>query len=195
MKFQLSINKNMINKANPATYGWINAEFAGENLYDHVSEGFAFSPGVLKPQASGRKPSIKDVQFASILAIDIDNDVKEYNGYTKKYDKRIKTIEEGYLTFQEAFEDEFVQENALLLYTTPSHQPEFQRFRIVFVNDKEISSPSEYRHSISKLIERFGGDKSCSNIDRLFYGNRDCDMEYLGKTLNYEILKPEQELL
>jgi len=72
----------------------------------------------------------------------------------------------------------------LLLYTTPSHIPDFERFRIVFVIEKQISSPDEFRKAISFLIDKLGGDKSCSNIDRLFYGHRDCQLEYFGKIYN-----------
>ncbi len=195
MKFKLSINKNMINKANPSTWGWKNAEFTGEELADHVREGFAFSPAVLKSTAKSSKPSIKDVNFAQILAIDIDNDVKAYNSLSKKYDKHIKSIEEGYLTFEEASNNDFIKSNALLVYSTPSHNDDCHRFRIVFVIEDEISNPAEYREIISVLIEKFGGDKSCSNIDRLFYGNRDCELEYFGNTLNKEILLPTVEQL
>jgi len=85
MILNLSINKSMINKANPSLYGWKNAEMTGEELADHIHNGFAFSPGVLKPNASGRKPSIKDIKFAHILAIDIDNDIKSYNSITKSF--------------------------------------------------------------------------------------------------------------
>jgi hypothetical protein len=170
----------MINKANPSLYGWRNAEFTGQELSDHIKNGFAFSPGVLKPNATGRKPAIKDIKFAQILAIDIDNDIKSYNSITKKYDKRIKTSGEGYWTYEEAKANDFVKENALLIYTTPSHKADFERFRIVFVIEKQISSPDEFRKAISYLIEKLGGDKSCSNIDRLFYGNRDCQLEYFG---------------
>lgn len=184
MILNLSINKSMINKANPSLYGWKNAEMTGEELGDHIHNGFAFSPGVLKPNASGRKPSIKDIKFAHILAIDIDNDIKSYNSLTKKYDKRIKTIDEGYKTYSETIKEDFIKNNALLVYTTPSHKVGFERFRMVFVIEKQINNPVEYRQIITPLIDRFGGDKSCSNIDRLFYGHRDCQLEYFGKIYN-----------
>jgi hypothetical protein len=180
MKFKLSINKSMINKANPSLYGWRNAEMEGEELADHIMNGFAFSPGVLKPGAKGTKPGIKDIECAQVLAVDIDNDIKAYNQETKKYDKRIKTKEEGYLTYEDAISDTFIRENALLIYTTPSHKDNFHRLRIVFVLDNLITNPADFRDAITMLIEKFGGDKSCSNIDRLFYGNRDSQMKFFG---------------
>jgi len=72
----------------------------------------------------------------------------------------------------------------LLIYTTPSHKTDFERFRIIFVIEKQISSPDEFRKLITILIDKLGGDKSCSNIDRLFYGHRDCQLEYFGKIYN-----------
>ncbi len=194
-KFMLSINKNMLNKANPSTYGWKNIEFSGAELAEHVYEGFAFSPGILKPKASGRKPDIKDIKSAQILALDIDNEIKSYNTVSKKYDKRIKTIAEGYLTIDAVKQDEFIRNNALLIYTTPSHKLEFHRFRIVFVIDKQITLADEYRKIISILIDKYGADKSCSNIDRLFYGNRNCEVVYFGKTLNIDLLTQNPKLL
>lgn len=195
LKIKLSINKNMLNKANPSTYGWRNIEYKGQELASHIQKGLAFSPGILRANANGRKPSIKDIDSAQILAIDIDNDIKSYNIVTKKYDKRIKSKEEGYITYEEALIDQFVFENALFVYTTPSHQELFHRFRIVFVIEQFINNAEVYRNAITPLIERFGGDKSCSNIDRLFYGNSNCRLEYFGNILNQDFVINNQLML
>lgn len=194
-KIKLSINKNMLNKANPSIYGWRNIEYTGQELASHIQNGFAFSPGILKANANGKKPSINDIDSAQILAIDIDNDIKSYNSITKKFNKRIKSKIEGYITYEEAIKDPFIIENALLVYTTPSHQENFHRFRIVFVIEQFIRYAEVYRNLIIPLIERFGGDKSCSNIDRLFYGNSNCKLEYFGNLLNQEFLIINQLLL
>lgn len=195
LKIKLSINKNMLNKANPSTYGWRNIEYTAQELASHIQKGLAFSPGILRANANGRKPSIKDIDSAQILAIDIDNDIKSYNNVTKKYDKRIKSKEEGYITYQEALIDQFVMENALFVYTTPSHQELFNRFRIVFVIEQFINNAEVYRNAITPLIERLGGDKSCSNIDRLFYGNSNCRLEYFGNILNQDFVINNQLML
>ncbi|GAB1372806.1 hypothetical protein MASR1M45_28690 [Candidatus Kapaibacterium sp.] len=159
------------------------------------SKELSISPGILRANANGRKPSIKDIDSAQILAIDIDNDIKSYNNVTKKYDKRIKSKEEGYITYQEALIDQFVMENALFVYTTPSHQELFNRFRIVFVIEQFINNAEVYRNAITPLIERLGGDKSCSNIDRLFYGNSNCRLEYFGNILNQDFVINNQLML
>lgn len=195
LKIKLSINKNMLNKANPSTYGWRNIEYKGQELASHIQKGLAFSPGILRANANGRKPSIKDIDSAQILAIDIDNDIKSYNNVTKKYDKRIKSKEEGYISYEEALIDQFVIENALFVYTTPSHQELFNRFRIVFIIEQFINNAEVYRNAITPLIERFGGDKSCSNIDRLFYGNSNCRLEYFGNILNQDFVINNQLML
>jgi hypothetical protein len=65
----------------------------------------------------------------------------------------------------------------------------------VFVIEEFISNAEVYRNAITTLIERFGGDKSCSNIDRLFYGNSNCKLEYFGNLLNQELVTNNQLLL
>jgi hypothetical protein len=179
----------MINKANPSIYGWRNAEMTGPMFADHIMNGFAFSPGILKPNATGRKPSTRDIKTAQIFAIDIDNDIKTHNSITKKYDKHIKTVQEGYWTYREAKKDAIIKKYAHLIYTTPSHKDGYERFRIVFVIQKPILNPHDYGKMITPLIDRFGGDKSCSNIDRLFYGHRACELELFGNIIRYEDLR------
>jgi len=63
--------------------------------------------------------------------------------------------------------------SAAFLYTTASHQdkPGAHRFRVIFRLPVRISDPELYKALITLLIREFGGDKSCSDPCRLFYGS------------------------
>jgi hypothetical protein len=61
---------------------------------------------------------------------------------------------------------------ANFLYTTSSHQdaPGQHRFRVVFLLPSRISDGDTYKALITLLIQALGGDKSCSDPCRIFYG-------------------------
>ncbi len=188
MKFKLSINRNLINKDDPTKPGWENTEFTPDMLIEHIRSGYAFSQGVLRISASSKKPAIADISQAILLPIDIDNTTKVYNPTTKKYDERIMTIQEGYLPLDIAMADPWLHDNALLIYTTPSHTEEHHRFRIVFLLPEYISDPAKYAEIAKAFINKFQSDKSCKNIDRLYYGSKDAEYLVFGKQLKKSVL-------
>ncbi|HOM05274.1 MAG TPA: VapE family protein [Candidatus Kapabacteria bacterium] len=176
-KYQFSINCKIKNKPNkPTASGWKNAEMTADELVAHVKSGFAFSPGVMLQEQS-KKPSTKDIAFAELLVVDVDNDI------VVDGQKRRKNPEEGYTEFDEIKSDAWLKQNLLFAYTTPSHTLQHHKFRLVFTLPKPISNPDEYKTVARAFITHFGGDLSCSNIDRMFYGNTDA-----------EIFAPNQEL-
>ena len=61
---------------------------------------------------------------------------------------------------------------AAALYTTASHsdEPGRHRFRVIFRLSEQITDPELYKAVVTLLIQRLGGDKSCSDPCRLFYG-------------------------
>lgn len=183
MKIKLSINTNIIDKGNPAAHGWLNAELSVAELIKHIQQGFAFSPAVINPDAiGGTKPKADDVDYAQLLAIDIDNDF--YDTTEKK--TRKKTDKENYLTFDKVKNNIWMQNHALFAYTTASHTEEHHKFRIVFLLPEPIADPDEYKKIAKAIIERLGGDMHCSNIDRLFYGNRNATVaKFALKELQY----------
>ena len=184
MNIKLSINKNLIDKGSPWTAGWQNAEMSLQELADHIRSGYAFSQGVLKDGSSDKKPGINDVLEAKLLPVDIDNTMHVYNPEKKSYDKRMKTIEEGYFGFDEAAADHFLQNFAAFIYTTPSHTDAHHRFRIVFVLPEAVTDPVEYSNIAEAFIDKYDSDKSCKNIDRMFFGSRDCQLFMFGKQLS-----------
>jgi hypothetical protein len=187
---ELSINENIVNKGDPRTQGWKNAEFTIEQLISHIiKDGLAWGPGILKESAGGKKPAISDIQGAVLLGIDIDNSVKEKNKETGKYAERSKTLSEGYFPYQSAQSDSWLKANAAFMYRTPSYTDEWNRFRIVFLLPNQISSPEEYSLTADSFIKKFGGDPACKDISRFFYGCKDADyVHFSSEPLNQTIL-------
>ena len=175
MYFELSINQNIVNKGDAKRPGWVNTKFDANDLMKHILHGYAFSQGVLLPSVGNSKPSAADISHAQLLPVDIDNDVEVYDQETKTRSKRCKTMEEGYMSFDSVLEDPWFHENALLAYTTPSHTGLQNKFRIVFLLPEVIDNPNKYKEVASAFIDKFDSDKSCKNIDRMFFGHTNAE--------------------
>lgn len=199
---KLSINNNIINKGDPRTKGWQNAEFDLTGLICHVTHnGLAWSPGVLLNPNLYKKPSVSDIAGAELLGIDIDNSVRSYDQKSGKYIIRQKTLTEGYLSIDSAQTDPWLISNALFLYSTPSHLPQWHRFRILFLLPEFITDPDEYSRIASAFIAKFDSDKSCKNIDRFFFGSQSAIVTFFqsdpisNESLNSVLNSIEEEQL
>jgi P4 family phage/plasmid primase-like protien len=173
-----SINENIINKGDPKLTGWHNQISGVDDFIEKVTKkGFAFS-SILKDNYQGIKPKIEDVLSFQVIALDIDNS-----------DPKLKkgTNSNEYFSFEDAQKDEFIQNNAYLIYTTPSHTIEHNRFRIVFICDNEIFDFEYYKILIVKLIDMFGADVMCKSLERMFYGNSESDVRIFGNILSAKI--------
>lgn len=195
MKINLSINKNIVNKGKAGTPGWENAQLTARELLDHILQGFAFSQGVIKEGHNGEKPTKDDIEYAHLLPIDIDNDIKDPVVGIRK-----RTEQERYLSFDVVINNPWIKQHCLFVYTTASHTEEHHKFRMVFLLPEPIFDMLDYTNTAKAFINRAGGDLSCSNIDRLFYGNQNAKHAFFGGTLTHEDLiqvidgpKKEQE--
>lgn len=199
MNFNCSINQNIIDKGDPRSAGWGSYGVSTEDLTGAVKMGYAFSPGVINPEffanpmtADGKlrtKPKETDVLNAQIFGIDIDNDKKVHNPETKKYDKTRLTEEEGYTTYKEVSENEWIKKYALFIYTTPSHTPEWNKFRIVFLLPNVINDIPSYKNAVEIFIKKFNSDTACKNIDRMFFGSQNCEMVIYDQQITEEELE------
>lgn len=84
--------------------------------------------------------------------------------------------------------------HALLYYTTASHrdQPGGHRFRVVFRLPERISDPDLYKAVVTQLIRALGGDSSCSDPCRIFYGYDRGDRAILGPDAALPVATIEQ---
>ena len=109
--FKIGVNPTIIDKPkfdgslNPAK-NWQNLDLTADELAQHIKLGHAFS-------AHFRESHRKTQNFicSGFAAADID----------------------GTLSIDEALEFSFVRDFAAILYTTPSHTNEKNRFRVVFL--------------------------------------------------------------
>lgn len=71
---------------------------------------------------------------------------------------------------------------AAATYTTASHrdEPGAHRFRVIFQLAERITDPELYKAVITLLIRRLGGDRSCSDPCRLFYGSSSGQIQQLS---------------
>jgi len=140
--------------------GFENQALSVLELAEHINQGYPFSA-----QHSGAR---RKANFArsNFVAVDIDSGMK----------------------LDEALAHPYVRENALLIYTTASHTAENNRYRILFHTNRFIETPEEMEAAYTGSIRMFGGDKSCKDACRLWFGSKDCQPVLLGNSL------PEHEL-
>jgi hypothetical protein len=173
-KIKIAINNQIIDKVDSSnksqcsilTTEFENQELTIEQFAEQINLGHPFCA-----QHNGRRSQVNFI-CSNVLAVDID---------------------EGMLV-SEAREQPFVRDHAAILYTTPSHTPENQRFRIVFVLEQAITDAAQMRLAHQGLIRKFGGDKSCKDACRIFYGSKGSSPIVLGNVLQAQELNHLIEL-
>lgn len=189
-----SVNQDIVDKASPEEMAVLNHAMipttgTAEDLYHHLNGGGAFCNAFLRSEPDGYASRKRDSFVeAWIIAADIDNSTIDANGH-----KRRKTAEEGYYPLGDALRDEAVTGQASFLYTTPSHTPEWNRFRIVWVLPEPITDPEHYRTLVRAFIERYDSDPSCSSPTQIFFGSSKGDFHWFGNTLNAYTLRSVEE--
>lgn len=87
-------------------------------------------------------------------------------------------------------QDKFIAKYASLIYTTPSHQPDAPRARVLFFLDQPIHQPLNYVKAATALLWLFGNaDTKCKDPCRFFYGSTNCDVEWIDNVLPLDKLK------
>jgi hypothetical protein len=164
-KLKLAINRQLIDK-NVAgggrlfVDGWQNVELTTTELGDIVQQGIAYTAQLSGPRRA-----------ANFLASDIGS----------------VDIDKG-LRVEEALTEQLVRGHGTLLYTTASHRPDRQRFRIIFALPRTITDQTEMRAVTRSLALRLRGDPSVSDPARLFFGNRSAEVHLIGRAITMELL-------
>ncbi|MGA4047913.1 plasmid replication protein, CyRepA1 family [Ralstonia nicotianae] len=162
-RYKVAVNPRIINKVDKndkaqcgvLTWNFKNEELTLAELANVVKEGHPFCAH----HHDGRKT--EHFICSDVLAVDID----------------------GGMRLEEALEDPYVRQHAGFVYPTVSHTVDAHRFRMVFALERTITDPQEMRAAYVGLIRRFGGDGSCKDACRLFYGARGCQPIMLGNVL------------
>lgn len=97
-----------------------------------------------------------------VLALDFDN---------KDDDTGVKTEGLFYQSIEDTLADEFIRAHAAFIYKTFSYTPEWEKFRVVFILDKPLTTPEAVTGAYIYLHERFpNADKKVKDAARLIYG-------------------------
>jgi hypothetical protein len=158
---KIAINRTVINKPDTSqvkamTYTFENVDITPTQLADHVNRGYAFCA-----QHKNKERKSGNFTASDFLAVDIDDGMK----------------------LGDALNDEFVLNYSSFVYTTPNHTDEFPRFRIVFALGRTITARDEMRDAYLGIIKKFGGDPSCKDPCRQFFGSKGGVVKVFDNTL------------
>lgn len=141
------------------THSFVNQDIETIDFVNAVYCGHAYSPWM----NGGR--SVEHFLCGQHIAVDLETgDKRSTLDYLRELD--------------------FVSIYGGLIYTTPSHREEDPRCRVVFFLDQPIESAAAYKAATAFVYSLFdGADTSCVDASRFFYGSRDCQLEWIDKTL------------
>lgn len=127
-------------------FGWRRCTGDLKDLIDHITAGGAF---ITAAMTSDHRTAAA-YESASVVAVDVDYGL---------------AIGE--------FVDHPLADSACFVYSTPSHDPENgkHRFRVLFRLPELVTSGELYKAIATILTHALGGDRSCTDPTRLFYGN------------------------
>lgn len=155
-KLRLAVNTSVVNKTTNKTALTVNFSNVDMSIYEieqAIRNGNAISCIELIEDENDR--TIRDnahFKSSQIIPLDFDNCqrvvdksgkiIKGENGKALK--ERIPN--DKYISISYTLESPFVKENALLVYTTCSHQPDHHKYRVLFVLPETITNATEYKH-------------------------------------------------
>ena len=146
-QFAYSVHPTILNK--PPQWqpdfasGWQRRDGTLQDLRDHVTAGGAFIAAAM----SSEHRSSSAFKYADLAVVDVDNGLD-----------------------LDAFRAHPLSANACFVYTTYSHTPEKPRYRVIFRLPGRLNDPDTYKALVTLLTSALGGDKSCTDPCRLFYG-------------------------
>lgn len=115
---------------------------------------------------------------AGLIIIDIDN---QANGKDENGEK----IQDQQLTVEEGLELDFCKKYLSAAYLSPSHKPNWHRFRLVFGLEKPIIDTGFYQWFTRFISEGIpGSDRRATQVPNLFYGGTGVE-SVLGEFSNF----------
>lgn len=150
-----------------------------ETVRKHVKAGHALCAGLLK--GKWREKSNFAGSYWVLSEIDNSALLRDADGKVVKGEdgKGIK-IYEHQMTLDEALAHPFIQQHCALIYTTPSHTPDWHRFRLVWLLPEFIQDISIYEATIRLLLEQLPHDPACKDGVRVFYGNTQAEFPLIN---------------
>jgi hypothetical protein len=133
-----------------------NINVSMDELVREIGNGYAFCA---QHKNNWRKK--ENFTTTEMLAVDIDHGMR----------------------IDDAIRHEFVQNFAGVIYTTPSHNEDHHRFRIVFELTESLDDCGLVEEALTGLIAKFGADGSCKDACRIFFGNDKAKLFVIGRKL------------
>jgi len=164
---QVAINECVIGKPKTKkhhfdlTYKCENLDVTAKELSTLIQRGFTFCA-----QHKNNHRKAANFTRSGFIAVDIDKGS----------------------TISDILGEEFIKQYCSFIYTTENHTPEFNRFRIVFELENPITESTVMRNALTGILQKFGGDVSCKDATRLFYGSKGCEIHWTGKILPDDVL-------
>jgi hypothetical protein len=137
-----------------------NVDISINELAKHIGIGHSFCA------QHNKKRSTSNFICAEFIAVDIDHG----------------------MTLEHALKNDFVRDFSAIVYPTTNHSEQHNRFRIVFALERAIEDAKEMMNAYQGIIRKFGGDQSCKDACRLFFGSSQFEPIVIGKTLPNHML-------
>lgn len=149
-------------------------------LANDVKKGYAISTGLF----GGKRRNKNNVVGTWLILADIDNSriKKDANGNPIKGEDG-KSIKEytAELPLSDALNHPFIRQYGALIYTSASHKPGWDKYRLVFKLPRFLERIEDIESIIIKLMKDIPGlDISCKDASRAFYGNRTAEFPLLN---------------
>jgi hypothetical protein len=138
-----SIRNKPVHWQNDFAANWQSREGSLQDLRDHVTAGGAFISAAM----SSQHRSSAAFRYADLAVVDVDNGLD-----------------------LDAFRAHPLATHACFVYTTHSHRDDAPRYRVIFRLPRRMDDPDLYKAIVTILTAALGGDKSCTDSCRLFYG-------------------------
>ena len=153
-------------------FDWARRAGTLKDLVDAIHRGEAFIPAAM----TSHHRTAAAFEFTDLVAVDIDHGL---------------SIEE--------LRQHPLARHAFYAYTTPSHsnEPGKHRFRVLFRLPEQITSGEVAKAIVTILTHALGGDRSCTDPTRLFYGNSKGEtlIEQFSAVLPDDIIGDAEEFL
>lgn len=166
IKFKLAIRTDIKNKPTDDTLkltasGWSNVDITLPDFIASISSGFPFTHQFINGYRKG-----SNFAGTNVLIADIDDG----------------------LSLNSALDNPFIKHHATLIYTTPSHTEEKNRYRILFHLKREIYDGESYEALYTALMKRVPTDPNARSCAQFFFGNSEAIFHELGKSLDNELI-------
>lgn len=178
------------------SYSFVARKNTPKSFIQHVLTGGAFAIGQYSTSARAKK----FFQAGYLLAMDIDNTimVKRTDPITGEFCRneagkiikdKLKRVD-GYVTYQDIVNTDFVQRYAMLVYPSPSCTEDWHKVRVVFRLSETVLEAGRWETLQLGMLNEFKHwhpDGSCSDSARLYFGSTNRVFE---PYINLETLLP-----